>query len=178
MAAHESLGSQFHAGHDPGYQGNEGKTYSPRTWIPVHQLKGLESGDWGGPVSKLHKSFIPSFERYDWHGLRQYTHGAGVHSNPIAVNSEESPTTVHNGHHRAVDAMENGRMFVPVSEDWGEEGGILRNTGPERAAKRSPKWVSAKTGTVHSHKAAFTPEPGVVTEKPQQIKGQGKLFSK
>lgn len=100
-------------------------------FMPVTQLKHLESGDFvGETVGSLYKNTYRHsaarssvWGRFNWNDLHNdiAKHGIKV---PLSIRHEiyamgPPHATLMNGHHRAMSALEHGHMFVPVQENSG-----------------------------------------------------------
>jgi hypothetical protein len=110
-------------------------------FMPITQLKEHVAGDFdadsytskdqayfrneGQPmnikVGELHRN-MPTYKRqkYDWDRLSKDVAAEGL-KEPLHVGPgyKTGEPTLKNGHHRAVTAMEQGHMFVPVTENPG-----------------------------------------------------------
>ena len=95
MAASDHLGDQF---------------------ITVHQLRNMDAGDFvHTKIGDLHRD-IPGYAGYDWNGLRKHVDKKDP-AITVSFHDDGSPRAVLNGHHRSIDAIDRGRMFIPVNEE-------------------------------------------------------------
>lgn len=83
----------------------------------------MEAGDFGAgrKIGTLNRR-MPKYRKYDWKGLQKHVDKKDP-ALTVSFHDDGSPRAVLNGHHRAIDAMDRGRMFIPVSDEDPEERG-------------------------------------------------------
>jgi hypothetical protein len=126
MAAGDHLGTQF----------TPGKIPAPDQYMPITQLMKAHSGDWAKPMGHVFegeyadRSNMGGGMPYNWGKLRADIGENGIQK-PISLGHEPSPRkqpVVADGHHRAMMAIEQGHLFVPVkhydtsADYWGGSG--------------------------------------------------------
>lgn len=136
-------------------------------FMPVTQLKGLESSDYPGHsvgevTSAGASSRVSTGQYHDMDRLRQDIGEHGL-KDPLYVRDN----TLLNGHHRAQVAQEQGHMFVPHTPN-----------PPKEWAPQTYRKLSSQTPNrtweplIQEHEAAHAEPP----TKPLQVEGQQQLF--
>lgn len=96
-------------------------------FMPITHLMDLEAGDFNGRAvngvfEHEYSQRHTEEDHYDWDALRKdmgKRQAAGKVSikNPLAVGKHPTGDYLLNGHHRAMLAIEQGHLFVPVRND-------------------------------------------------------------
>jgi hypothetical protein len=129
-------------------------------------------------VGELHKdlpAYHPAVHTYDWGRLKEDVAQHGMHE-PLHIQhlpGEEHPRLV-NGHHRALEAISQGHMFVPVTEnpDPSTAGGDYRTVVPKAPTRT---WEPL----IQEHELAGDRnryETAMKTHQARPFENQGKLF--
>lgn len=132
-------------------------------FMPITQLKGLESGDFPGHTVEETHANATSGNAYDITSLRKDIGEHGL-KDPLMVRDN----TLMNGHHRASVAIDQGHMFVQHTPDHPKEWAPM--TYRNRPSRDTP--TRTWEPMIQEHEAAHAPAP----QHPPQVEGQQQLF--
>lgn len=147
-------------------------------FMPITQLKGLESSDYPGhtvdEVTKAepmldgsHKSIVSTGQHHDMDQLRKDVAEHGI-TEPLYVS--DNGHSLGNGHHRAQVAIEQGHMFVPTTNHHPE--GVAWSPQTYRGSRKLSPPSRTWEPLIQEHEAAHAEPP----TKPMQVEGQQQLF--
>lgn len=125
-----------------------------------------------GELSRSHPFYSHPNRPYDWDRLsRDYDTGEADRPLTVGIPNMSTPEErLLNGHHRAIMAMERGRMFVPVIQ------GGENNVSGERTGKYQTMPFSRPNRTWEPLLQEHEADTGQPTRAVPQNPGQGQLF--
>lgn len=122
---------------------------SGEQFITSTALQRMEANDFPGyKVGELHRNQVHGhYYEYDWGRLHSDIDKNGFA--PLRTSDEwnDEDTSLLNGHHRAVAAMERGALFVPVKEGWNdahEDEDHSYRMSKASTEVRKPHWFSGQ----------------------------------